>query len=104
MFLIVSASLGQRIIKRNDLQIKHGSNLLKQDDNFLTPLTAAIFHRHATHVNLILDSFQDRAQLLSYVNLPAKSYTPLMIAALKPVYSIVLRLLEAGADPNVRFR
>ena len=79
--------------------------IIEQDDNFLTPLTSAIFHRHPKHVSLILDSFEENSpRLLSYVNLPAKNYTPLMIAALKPDYSTVLRLLKAGADPNTRCR
>ena len=47
------------------------------------------------------DSDQNRS-LKRYVNLRAKNYSPLMIAAAKPVYSILIRLLECGADPNER--
>lgn len=158
-------------------QIKHGSDLWHQDENHLTPLTAAILNEKAKYVDLILNSFggqeeenpalilnssehtgvnpdlilnsfQDKEEnpelnltsfqakevnqdlnsfqvkeeehpdfkssehkedipdqnrsLKRYVNLRAKNYSPLMIAAAKPVYPILIRLLECGADPNER--
>jgi len=136
-------------------QIKHGSDLWHQDENHLTPLTAAILNEKAKYVDLILNSFEvkevnpsqveeeknpeqnsfqakevnqdlnsfqvkeeehpdfkssehkedipdQNRSLKRYVNLRAKNYSPLMIAAAKPVYPILIRLLECGADPNER--
>jgi ankyrin repeat protein len=175
----------------NFVQIKHGSDLWHQDENHLTPLTAAILNERSKYVDLILYSFEVKEEenpdlnlnkevnpglslkssehkeenphlklnsfggqeqvnpdlilnssedkevnpdlilnssehkekdipdqnrsltryvnfraknrsLKRYVNLRAKNYSPLMIAAAKPVYPIVIRLLECGADPNER--
>jgi ankyrin repeat protein len=148
----------------NFFQIKHGSDLWHQDENHLTPLTAAILNEKSKYVDLILNSFEVKEEenpdlnlnkevnpglslnsfegqeeehpeltlnsledkevnpdlnlnsfqhkekdipdqnrsLMRYVNLRAKNYSPLMIAAAKPVYPILIRLLECGADPNER--
>ncbi len=70
-------------------------------------MSTALLANKPQHVDLILDSIEQtggREALEKYVNMFAKVYTPLMIAASKPNYRTVLRLLEAGADPNTRSR
>ena len=78
-----------------------------QDENHLTPMSTALLANKPRHVDLILESIEQvggREDVEKYVNMFAKVYTPLMIAASKPNYRTVLRLLEAGADPNTRSR
>jgi len=70
-------------------------------------MSTALLANKSLHVDLILESIEQnggREVVKKYVNMFAKVYTPLMIAASKPNYQTVLRLLEAGADPNVRSR
>ena len=67
-------------------------------------MSTALLANKPRHVDLILESIEQvggREDVEKYVNMFAKVYTPLMIAASKPNYRTVLRLLEAGADPNV---
>lgn len=83
------------------MQIKHGSNLQHRDENQLTPLSAAILESKSNLVQIILNQFETGSfELKRYVNLRAKIYTPLMIAAAKPNLDIVTNLLDSGADPN----
>lgn len=70
-------------------------------------MSTALLANKSLHVDLILESIEQnggREAVKKYVNMFAKVYTPLMIAVSKPNYQTVLRLLEAGADPNVRSR
>jgi ankyrin repeat protein len=77
-----------------------------RDDNELTPLAAAVLNEREHHVDALLGAVSGGSsdQLTEYVNVRAKVYTPLMIAAARPVFPILVKLLESGADPNVRSR